>query len=150
MVLGIHRTGNSNWRLAVENGFDPGHQIMHRDAQVILSQNLAFPLGLNPTSPEAITVYGEDGAGPVGIMNEWHSGHYDLVMHNEELDLHPSGTGSVLGLRTSMYLHTPRITSQYSWRLPSTAVRVRVREEHIPCQVPELLYACTVYVCTWH
>src|SRR4051794_13346377 len=24
-VRGIHRLGNSNWRLAVENGFDPGH-----------------------------------------------------------------------------------------------------------------------------
>ena len=113
VVLGIHRTGNSNWRLAVENGFDPGHQIMHRDAQVILSQNLAFPLGLNPTSPEAITVYGEDGTGPVGIMNEWHSGHYDLVMHNDELDLHPFGTGSVLGLRTSMYL--PGVLMVENW-----------------------------------
>jgi len=113
VVLGIHRTGNANWRLAVENGFDPGHQIMHRDAQVILSQNLAFPLGLNPTSPEAITVYGEDGTGPVGIMNEWHSGHYDLVMHNDELDLHPFGTGSVLGLRTSMYL--PGVLMVENW-----------------------------------
>jgi len=113
VVLGIHRTGNANWRLAVENGFDPGHQIMHRDAQVILSQNLAFPLGLNPTSPEAITTYGEDGKGPVGIMNEWHSGHYDLVMHNEELDLHPNGTGSVLGLRTSMFL--PGVLMVENW-----------------------------------
>ena len=111
--LGIHRTGNSNWRLAVENGFDPGHQIMHRDAQVILWQNLAFPLGLNPTSPEAIITYGEDGKGPVGIMNEWHSGHYDLVMHNEELDLHPNGTGSVPGLRTSMFL--PGVLIVESW-----------------------------------
>lgn len=113
VILGIHRTGNSNWRLAVENGFDPGHQIMHRDAQVILAQNLAFPLGLNPTAPEAITVYGEDGKGPVGIMNEWHSGHYDLVMHNDALDLHPFGTGSVLGLRTSMYL--PGVLMVENW-----------------------------------
>ena len=113
VVMGLHRTGNSNWRLAVENGFDPGHQIMHRDAQVILSQNLAFPLGLNPTSPEAITTYGEDGEGPVGIMNEWHSGHYDLVMHNDELDLHPFGTGSVLGLRTSMFL--PGVLMVENW-----------------------------------
>ena len=46
-------------------------------------------------------------------MNEWHSGHYDLVMHNDELDLHPFGTGSVLGLRTSMYL--PGVLMVENW-----------------------------------
>jgi len=30
-VRGIHRTGDSNWRLAVENGFDPGHILIHYD-----------------------------------------------------------------------------------------------------------------------
>jgi hypothetical protein len=61
-------------------------------------------------------------------MNEWHSGHYDLVMHNDELDLHPFGTGSVLGLRTSMYLPGVLMVEnwpeehvvQYEWYVPIT------------------------------
>lgn len=124
MVLGIKRRGNSNWRLAVENGFDPGHQMLHRDCEIVLAQDLALPLGINPTSPEALSVY--EGDGPKGIMNEWQGGHYDLVMENEMLDIRARGTQGAVGLRTSMFLpgvlmveNWPRYgLAQYEWYVP--------------------------------
>jgi Homotrimeric ring hydroxylase len=30
VALGIHRTGESNWRIACENGFDNAHILVHR------------------------------------------------------------------------------------------------------------------------
>lgn len=112
MVLGLHRTVQSNWRLGAENGFDPGHQMLHRDAAIVLARDTALPLGINPTDPRAITTY-EDEDGPKGLMNEWNSGYYDLVMANERLDLKAAGNNPTVGLRTSMYL--PGVAMIENW-----------------------------------
>lgn len=118
VLLGIRRVIRSNWRLGVENGFDPGHLIMHRDCVVVRAQDLALPLGINPNSPEAIQVIEEDG-GPKGLSNEYEGGHYDLVMENELLDLHVQGTKQMTGLRTSMYL--PGVLMVEGWPQPGMA-----------------------------
>ena len=47
-VRGIHRTGNSNWRLAVENGFDPGHILIHWDNQIVAATDRKLGLGVEP------------------------------------------------------------------------------------------------------
>src|ERR1700756_1195920 len=47
-VRGIHRTGNSNWRLAVENGFDPGHLLIHWDNQIVAATDRKLGLGVEP------------------------------------------------------------------------------------------------------
>lgn len=50
-----HRTGNANWRLAVENGFDPGRVLIHRDNILILA------LGFRPITDDAIKSFEGDG-----------------------------------------------------------------------------------------
>ena len=125
MVLGIHRTVQSNWRLGCENGFDPGHQMLHRDAAIVLARDTALPLGINPTDPRAISVY-EDKDGPKGLMNEWNSGFYELVMENKQLDIQAAGSTALVGLRTSMFLPGALMVenwpaygfSQYEWYVP--------------------------------
>ena len=66
-VRGIHRTGNSNWRLAVENGYDPGHWLVHMGNTIIASADVLFPLGAQPVSDEAVRVIEEED-GPKGVM----------------------------------------------------------------------------------
>ncbi|MFC5995385.1 Rieske 2Fe-2S domain-containing protein [Pseudonocardia hispaniensis] len=125
MILGVRRTANANWRLGVENGFDPGHQMLHRDAAIVLARDTALPLGINPTDPRAITAY-EDEDGPKGMMNEWNSGFYDLVMANERLNIKAAGNNPTVGLRTSMYLPGVLMVenwpayglAQYEWFVP--------------------------------
>lgn len=124
-VLGIRRTVKSNWRLGTENGFDPGHQLLHRDAAIVLARDTALPLGINPNDPRAITVY-EDEDGPKGLMNEWNSGYYDLVMVNEQLGIEAAGKTPTVGLRTSMFLPGALMVenwpayglAQYEWFVP--------------------------------
>ncbi|MCA1844139.1 MAG: Rieske 2Fe-2S domain-containing protein, partial [Actinobacteria bacterium] len=53
---------NSNWRVAVENGNDPGHINIHRNAEIVRQGLFWMPLGLRP--PRAGTqvhTYEEDG-----------------------------------------------------------------------------------------
>jgi phenylpropionate dioxygenase-like ring-hydroxylating dioxygenase large terminal subunit len=124
-VLGIHRSVQSDWRLGAENGFDPGHQMLHRDAPIVLARDTALPLGINPTDSRAITTY-EDEDGPKGLMNEWESGFYDLVMANDRLDIKAPGNNPTVGLRTSMYLPGVAMIenwpayglAQYEWYVP--------------------------------
>lgn len=118
VLLGIRRVANSNWRLGVENGFDPGHLLMHRDCAVVLSHDIALPLGINPNSPDAIQVIEEEG-GPKGLSNEYEGGFYDLVLENEFLGLRAQGSNQLPGLRTSMYV--PGVLMVESWPQPGLA-----------------------------
>ena len=106
VILGIRSTVRCNWRLATENGFDPGHGLIHRDNMIVLAlagkrhQQLAY----RPVSEEAFRIF--DGEGPKGIMNLYGSDKYVPVTENKALGL-TSGTGTdfkFTGSRTSMYL----------------------------------------------
>ena len=108
-VRGIRRQGAANWRLASENGFDPGHVLVHQDSPWVYAQDWALPLGFRPVTEHATTTFVENNA-PRGILNEYVPGadgvaHYEPVMHNEMLDVSAFGGQNVpAGLRTSMWL----------------------------------------------
>lgn len=121
---GIHRTGQANWRLAVENGFDPGHLLIHADNPLPLAQNRALPLGFKPVSPEAIKII-DDGEAAPGIMNMYGTEHYVPFFDNPRVNYKARGE-NVMPLRTSMYVpgcllveHWPiPTTAQYEWYVP--------------------------------
>jgi carbazole 1,9a-dioxygenase terminal dioxygenase component len=48
VIRGKNRVINSNWRLGVENGFDPTHIYIHKDSVLVEGNDLALPLGFAP------------------------------------------------------------------------------------------------------
>jgi phenylpropionate dioxygenase-like ring-hydroxylating dioxygenase large terminal subunit len=108
VVLGIRRSGNSNWRLAVENGFDPGHVLIHWKSPLVYALDLALPLGFKPISNRAIETFEEEGQ-PIGIINNYvpdddGTRHYELILENKDLGIKAKGGKPLFGLRTSMWL----------------------------------------------
>jgi nitrite reductase/ring-hydroxylating ferredoxin subunit len=126
VVRGIHRTVNSNWRLAVENGFDPGHVLIHRDNILILASGRSMALGYRPVNDAAIKTF--EGSGPKGLMNMYGSGNYEPVVKNERLNIQSAARGDFkfTGVRTSMFLpgvlmveNFPQApVSQFEWYVP--------------------------------
>lgn len=107
-TVGIHRTGNSNWRLAVENGFDPGHALIHMKSTLNYAHNLSVPLGARPNSDKAVSTFEEEGA-PKGVMNNYVADedgkyHYDMVLHNARINLSARPGDVMPGIRTSMWV----------------------------------------------
>lgn len=145
VILGHRRVANANWRLGVENGSDPGHNFLHRDAEIIIAEDIALPLGLYPTDPRALTIY-EDEGGPKGVMNEWESGYYTLVMESERLGISGRGGRELKGLRTSAFLpavvmieNWPRHgLAQYEWYVPIDDVsHVYINAIAKTCETPD-------------
>ena len=126
VLHGIHRTGDANWRLAVENGFDPGHILIHRDNILILASGRSMALGYKPVSDEAITAF--EGDGPKGLMNRYDTDAYEPVVENARLNFHNAAQTkfNFTGVRTSMYLpgvlmvenFPERGCAQYEWYVP--------------------------------
>jgi len=123
-VRGIHLTGNSNWRLAVENAFDPGHILIHYDNPLVVATDRKLALGWEPTAPEAVEMIDQPG-GPKGIMNRYDTGFYNYVMENKVTGMKVYGKNDHY-LRTSMWMpgvilveHWP-VTgiAQYEWFVP--------------------------------
>lgn len=48
VILGKNRIIKSNWRLGVENGFDPSHIYIHKDSVLVKGNDLVLPLGFAP------------------------------------------------------------------------------------------------------
>jgi nitrite reductase/ring-hydroxylating ferredoxin subunit len=126
VLLGIHRTGNANWRLAVENGFDPGHVLIHRDNILILASGRSMALGYKPTSDAAIKAFEDDG--PKGLMNMYGSENYEPVVRNDKLNISCAARTDFkfTGVRTSMFLpgvlmvenFPEKPVAQYEWYVP--------------------------------
>ena len=126
VLLGIHRTVGSNWRLAVENGFDPGHVLIHRDNILILASGRSMALGYKPVTDEAIKAF--EGDGPKGLMNMYGSGNYEPVVKNEKLNIACAARAEFkfTGVRTSMFLpgvlmvenFPEKPVAQYEWYVP--------------------------------
>lgn len=127
VILGIHRRGYANWRLAVENSFDAGHLLIHKDASYVQAKNWALPLGVRPTSDQAIRLI-EDEDGPKGFINMYFTEHWEPVLVNERLNLRASGTGPVKYYRTQIVLPGVLVVeswpeddvAQYEWFVPIT------------------------------
>ncbi len=126
VLLGIHRTGGANWRLAAENGFDPGHVLIHRDNKLVLAANRPVPLGYKPINEDALKVY--EGDGPKGIMNMYGTESYVPIMENLALNMTAAAGAKpkFVGTRTSMFLpgvlmveNFPELgRAQYEWYVP--------------------------------
>ncbi|MBF6568429.1 MAG: Rieske 2Fe-2S domain-containing protein [Candidatus Binataceae bacterium] len=103
-VRGIHRTGDSNWRLAVENGFDPGHVLIHYDNVFIAATDRKLALGWQPKSPEAVEVI-DLPEGPKGIMNRYdpHLNLYNYINENAVTGMKVYGKQEYY-VRTSMWV----------------------------------------------
>lgn len=126
VLLGIHRTGQSNWRLSVENGADTGHLFLHWDNPLVLALDMALVLGAQAVSDEAIDWITKEG-GPTGVMNAYHKPEaLKMVMRNDVVGMQARGTRPLTGLRTSMYLpgvlmveNWPQYRmAQYEWYVP--------------------------------
>ena len=116
-VRGIHRTGNSNWRLAVENGFDPGHLLIHWDNQIVAATDRKLGLGVEPISEDAIKVV-DVPDGPKGIMNMYNLRAYKFIMENPAVGLKARGKKPYYA-RTSTYL--PGVLLVEHWPIPGWA-----------------------------
>ncbi|MBL8646146.1 MAG: Rieske 2Fe-2S domain-containing protein [Sphingosinicella sp.] len=126
VALGIHRTGETNWRIACENGFDNAHILVHKDNTIVQAMNWVLPLGLLPTSDDAITLI-EDENGPKGLMQWLFTDKWAPVLENEELGLKVEGVNGRF-YRTSVVLPGCLMVEnwpeehvvQYEWYVPIT------------------------------
>lgn len=126
VALGMHRTGESNWRIACENGFDNAHILVHKDNAIIHANNWILPLGLVPTSDKCITTV-EDEGGPIGLMQWLGTEHWKPILENKELGMEVKGMNSRM-YRTSVVLPGVLMVEnwpedkvvQYEWYVPIT------------------------------
>ncbi len=116
-VRGIHRTGNSNWRLAVENGFDPGHLLIHRDNVIVAATDRRMGLGAQPISPDAIKIIDEPD-GPKGMMNMYNTRAYKFFTQNRAIGIKARGKQPYYA-RTSVFL--PGLLLVEHWPVPGWA-----------------------------
>jgi carbazole 1,9a-dioxygenase terminal dioxygenase component len=58
---------NCNWRPAAENGFDPAHAYLHRNAGLTTAFKVAFPFGERGLSRSRGMEVVEEGDGPYGV-----------------------------------------------------------------------------------
>ena len=126
IALGIHRTGETNWRIACENGFDNAHILVHQDNTIVQSNNWVLPLGIRPLSDDCITTFEDDG-GPKGLMQWLFSDRWEPVLENKELGVKVEGLNSRF-YRTSVVMPGVLMVEnwpeehvvQYEWYVPIT------------------------------
>ncbi|MGH7986553.1 MAG: Rieske 2Fe-2S domain-containing protein [Candidatus Binataceae bacterium] len=116
-VRGIHRIGNSNWRLAVENGFDPGHLLIHWDNIIVAATDRVMGLGAQPIAEDAVRIIDEPD-GPKGMMNMYNTRAYKFFRENKAIGFKSPGTKPYYA-RTSVYL--PGLLLVEHWPLPGWA-----------------------------
>jgi hypothetical protein len=126
VCLGIHRTGESNWRIACENGFDNAHILVHKDNTIVQAMNWVLPLGIRPVSDDCITLI-EDEDGPKGLMQWLFSDRWEAILENKVLDVKVEGLNGRF-YRTSCVLPGVLMVEnwpeehivQYEWYVPIT------------------------------
>ncbi len=126
VALGIHRTGEANWRIACENGFDNAHILVHKDNTIVQANNWVLPLGIRPASDDCITLI-EDDAGPKGLMQWLFTDRWEPILENPILGVSVDGLNSRL-YRTSVVLPGVLLVenwpeehiAQYEWYVPIT------------------------------
>lgn len=92
VVRGMHRRLVGNWRLAAENGLDPGHLLVHWDNQILVALDRALPLGVTALSKEA-TEEIDIPDGPKGVMNRYDkSDLYRPVLENPKVNIKARGS----------------------------------------------------------
>ena len=102
-IRGIRRKLVGNWRLAAENGLDPGHLLVHWDNTILLALNRALPLGVNAIA-DAATEEIDIAGGPKGVMNRYDRPDlYQPVLENPKVNMHARG-GEQHYFRTSLWV----------------------------------------------
>jgi nitrite reductase/ring-hydroxylating ferredoxin subunit len=126
VALGIHRTGECNWRIACENGFDNAHILVHMDNAIVHAMGWTLPLGILPSHPECITPI-EEGDGPKGMIQWLFTDRWTPVVENPSLGLKVEGLKGRF-YRTSIILPGVLMVEnwpeehvvQYEWYVPIT------------------------------
>lgn len=126
VCLGIHRTGETNWRVACENGFDNAHILVHKDNTIVQAMNWVLPLGIRPTRDDCITLIDEKD-GPKGLMQWLFTDRWEPILENKELGVKVEGVNGRF-YRTSFYLPGVLYVEnwpeehivQYEWYVPIT------------------------------
>ena len=126
VALGIHRTGEANWRIACENGFDNAHILIHKDNTIVQVNNWVLPLGIRPATDDCITLI-EDEDGPKGLMQWLFTDRWEPILENPTLGVSVDGLNSRL-YRTSVVLPGVLLVenwpeehiAQYEWYVPIT------------------------------
>jgi nitrite reductase/ring-hydroxylating ferredoxin subunit len=126
VALGMHRTGDCNWRIACENGFDNAHILVHQDNTIVQAMNWVLPLGIRPASDDCITLI-EDEHGPKGLMQWLFTDRWEPILENKVLDAKVEGLNGRF-YRTSVVLPGVLMVEnwpeehvvQYEWYVPIT------------------------------
>lgn len=126
VALGMHRTGQSNWRIACENGFDNAHILVHMDNTIVHALNWVLPLGILPSHEEPISLI-EDEDGPKGMMQWLFTDRWTPVLENEALGLKIDSLNGRF-YRTSVVMPGVLLVenwpeehiAQYEWYVPIT------------------------------
>ena len=126
VALGMHRTGDCNWRIACENGFDNAHILVHQDNTIVQAMNWVLPLGIRPASDDCITLI-EDENGPKGLMQWLFTDRWEPILENKELGTKVEGLNGRF-YRTSVVLPGVLMVEnwpeehvvQYEWYVPIT------------------------------
>jgi len=126
MVLGMHRTGFGNWRIACENGFDNAHILVHKDNTIVHAMDWVLPLGRLPASDDCIALV-EDEEGPKGLLHWLFTDKWENVLENRALDLkvegargRPHRTSVVLPGVLMVENWPDEYMTQYEWYVPIT------------------------------
>lgn len=126
VILGMHRTGFGDWRIACENGFDNAHILVHADNTIVHAMDWVLPLGIVPKSDEAVVV-DESENGPKGMMQWMFTDKWEPVLENKELGVKVEGLKGRF-YRTSVVLPGVLMVEnwpeehvvQYEWYVPIT------------------------------
>lgn len=116
---GIRRELYGNWRLATENGLDPGHLLVHWDNQIIVALDRAMPLGMKALTNDATELIDiEDG--PKGVMNRYDlPENYEPVFSNPMVDIKARGNTMYETFRVSAWV--PGTLMVENWPIPDYA-----------------------------
>lgn len=113
---GIRRELYGNWRLATENGLDPGHLLVHWDNQIIVALDRAMPLGMKALKDGATELIDIEG-GPKGVINRYDlTENYEPVFTNDKVDIKARGTTKYEPFRVSAWV--PGNVMVENWPLP--------------------------------
>lgn len=126
VALGLHRTGQSNWRIACENGFDNAHILIHADNTIVHAMDWVLPLGIIPATDDAITLIEEED-GPKGQMQWLFTDRWTPILENKDLGLKVENLKGRF-YRTSVVLPGVLMVEnwpeehvvQYEWYVPIT------------------------------
>lgn len=116
LARGIRRPLHGNWRLAVENGLDPGHLLVHWDNQIIVALDRAMPLGMKANKDDATELIDIEN-GPKGVMNRYDlPENYTPVFANPMVEIKARGGTMYETFRVSAWM--PGTLMVENWPIP--------------------------------